>query len=205
MGMRMMSKEATSMVYHRPECRYAQKIYKRNRVQMNWEEAEWKGYHPCKCCDGADFIYKLELSNIESFAEKHDLDVDLKNNKIYVRTDVGCWKIVYKRSSQKFILLHRNYVNGRIGLDEVDNAPYHRQGDMWDSGSIMKYLKYIQKHDEFKKNMPSDLCQMPQDTKLQKAYYKSAKKREAKRSARRLDSLFLMIESKEGIKQLSFC
>lgn len=39
--MRMMSRESTSMVYHRPECRYARKIYKRNRVQMNWDEAEY--------------------------------------------------------------------------------------------------------------------------------------------------------------------
>ena len=103
MGMRMMSKDSTSMVYHRPECRYARKIYKRNRVQMNWDEAEWKGYRPCKCCDGAAFIYKLELYNIECFAEQHNLDVDLKNNKIYVRTDVGCWKIVYNRNSYYYI------------------------------------------------------------------------------------------------------
>lgn len=205
MGMRMMSRESTSMVYHRSECRYARKIYKRNRVQMHWEDAEWKGYRPCKCCDGAAFIYNMTLGDIEYFAEQYNLDVDLKDNKIYVRTDVGCWKIVYKRSKQKFILLHRNYVNGRTCLDEVDNVPYHRQGDVSESGSIMKYLKYIQKHDEFKQNMPSDLRLMPQDTKLQRAYYKSAKRREAKRSARRLDSLFLMIENKEGIKQLSFC
>lgn len=205
MGMRMMSRESANRVYHRPECRYAKKIYKRNRVQMNWEEAEWKGYRPCKYCDGAVFIYNLELGNIEYFAEQYTLNVDLKDNKIYVRTDVGCWKIVYRKSSQKFILLHRNYVNGRINIDEVENAPYHRQGDMAEAGSIMKYLKYIQKHDEFKQNMPSDLHQMPQDTKLQKAYYRSAKRREEKRSARRLDNLFLMIERKEGIKRLSLC
>lgn len=203
--MRMLSKESTSMVYHRPECRYAQKIKKRNRVQMNWDDAEWRGYHPCKCCDSPKFLYKLEEPDILYFAEKYNMDVDLKGYKIYVRTDVGCWKIVYKRSIQKFILFHRNYVSGRIGLDEVDNAPYHRQGDMGDSGSIMKYLKYIQKHDEFKQNMPTDLRRMPQDTRLQKSYYKSAKRREAKRSARRLDSLFIMIERQEGIKSLSFC
>jgi hypothetical protein len=174
-------------------------------MQMNWDEAEWKGYRPCKCCDGAAFLYNLELGNIEGFAEQHNLDVDLLKDKIYVITVVGCWKIVYKRNDQKFILFHRNYVNGRISLADVDNGPYHRQGDMGDSGSIMKYLKYIQKHDEFKQSMPSDPRQMPQDTKLQKAYYQSAKKREARRSARRLDKLFLMVERKEGIKELSFC
>jgi len=205
MSMRMMSKEATSMVYHRPECRYARKIYKRNRVQMNWDEAEWKGYRSCKCCDRVAFLYNLELGDIEYFSEQHNLDVDLRNNKIYVRTDVGCWKIVYKRSNQRFILLHRNYVNGRINLDEVDDALYHRQGDMADSGSIMKYLKYIKSHDEFKQKMPMDYRQMPRDTKQQKAYYKSAKRRAEKRNVRRLDSLFALIESQEGIKNLSFC
>ena len=69
----------------------------------------------------------------------------------------------------------------------------------------MKYIKYIQRHDEFKQNMPSELRLMPRDTKRQKAYYKSAKRREERQSARRLDKLFLMIERKEGIKQLSYC
>lgn len=205
MGMRMISKESTSMVYHRAECRYARKIYKENRLQMNWEDAEWKGYRPCKCCDSISFLYSMELDNIECFAEQHNLDIDLKNNKIYVRTDVGCWKIVYKKGNQKFILLHRNYVDGRIALDEVDNAPYHRQGDMGEAGSIMKYLKYIQKHDAFKQNMPTDYRHMPRNTKRQKAYYRSAKRKAQKCSARRLDSLFVLIEGQQNIKSLSFC
>lgn len=203
MGMRVMSRQSTSMVYHRAECRYVKQIHEKNRVKAEWEDAEWKGYRPCRCCDGTSFLYNLELEEIDLFSRQHNLDVDLKNYKVYVRTDVGCWKIIYKRSMQKFILLHRNYVKGHIGLDEVENAPYHRQGDMADSGSIMKYLKYIQKHDAFKKKMPTDLSQMPKDTKSQKAYYRSARRREEKRNARRLDRLFLMVEQKEGIKRLS--
>lgn len=69
----------------------------------------------------------------------------------------------------------------------------------------MKYLKYIKSHDEFKQNMPADYRQMPRNTRQQKVYYKSAKKRAEKRSARRLDSLFGLIERQNGIKSLSFC
>jgi len=203
--MRMMSRESTSMVYHRPECRYARKIYKKNQVQMNWEDAEWKGYRPCKCCDGIRFLYKLEKYEIEQYAQQFHMDVDLKDNKIYVRTEVGCWKIVYKICDQKFILLHRNYVRGRIGLEEAEKVPFHRQSDMPESGSILRYLKYIRKHDEFKQNVPQDYRQMPQDTKKQKLYYRTAKKRAEKRSARKLDRLFTLIENQEGIKDLSFC
>lgn len=203
MEMRMMSKG--SHIYHRPECRYAQKIYKRNRMQMYWKGAEVKGYRPCLYCDGTEFLYDLEMDQIEEYAKANHLDVDIVNHKIYVRTDAGCWKIVYKRSDQHFILLHRNYVKGRIALEDVDKAPYHRQGDVAESSTIRKYLKYIKAHDEFKMIMPEDYHKMPQTTKQQKAYYKTAKKREARRSARRMDNLFAMIERKEGIKELSFC
>nr|WP_300840197.1 hypothetical protein [uncultured Acetatifactor sp.] len=69
----------------------------------------------------------------------------------------------------------------------------------------MKYLKYIKEHDRFKQNAPKDYRKLPQSTERQKRYYRTAKKREEKRSAKRLDSLFLMIEKQEGIKQLSYC
>lgn len=159
--MRIMSRESANRVYHRPECRYAGKIRKRNRIQMEWEDAEWKGYRPCKCCGGIDFL--------------------------------------------RFILLHRNYVNGRIALEDAENAPFHRQGDIPGAGSIMKYLKYIKAHDEFKQNKPADYRKMPQDTERQKAYYRAAKKRAERSSAKRLDSLFLLIEKQEGMRQLSCC
>ena len=42
--MRIMSRESSNRVYHRPECRYVGKIRKKNRIQMEWEDAEWKGY-----------------------------------------------------------------------------------------------------------------------------------------------------------------
>lgn len=197
MGMRIMSRESPNKIYHRPECRYAGRIRKKNRIQMNWEDAEWKGYCPCRFCDGMDFLYKLEKEQIESYAEQFNIDVDLKDKKIYIRTDVGCWKILYKIGKQRFILLHRNYVNGRISLEDAEKAPFHRQGDMPESGSIMKYLKYIKEHDKFKQNAPKDYRDLPQSTKRQKLYYKTAKKREEKRSARRLDSLFQLIEKTE--------
>lgn len=197
--MRIISRESSSKVYHRPECRYARKIYKRNRISMNWEDAERKGYHPCKYCDGIEFLYRVDREKIERYAKQFCLNVDLQNRKIYVRTDVGCWKIIYKIRNQRFILFHRNYVKGRICLEEAEKAPFHCQGDMPEAGNIMKYLKYIREHDEFKQNAPKDYRKLPQNTKRQKMYYRTAKKRAEKSSARRLDGLFLLIEKQEGI------
>lgn len=202
--MRMISTESKNMVYHRSQCRYVQNIKKENRMQMYWQEAEKQGFCPCKYCDEMKFLYRLEECDLEYFAEKNNLDIELVNNEIIIRTDVGCWKIIYKKSKQKFMLLHRNYVNGRITLDEINDVPYHPQRDFLFSISIMKFVKYINAHDEFKSS-EVDYRTMPRSTERQRTYYRSAKRREEKRSAKRLESLFLMLEQKEGIKSFSFC
>jgi len=205
MGLRIVSMESKSMVYHRSTCKCVENILKENQMKIKWEDAEHYGYRPCKCCDGITYLYNSNLRNIKAFCEQNNMDVDLMNDKIYVRTDVGCWKIIYKYEEQAFILLHKNHTEGRLRLAEVEQGAYHRQADMAYSGNIMKYLNYIQKHDDFKKKMPEDIRQMPTSTKKQKAHYKSAVRREERKAAKRLDSLFLMIERKEGIKHLSFC
>lgn len=204
-GIRIISKTSANMVYHRPECKFAEKIYKRNRDQMSWIDAERKGYRPCKFCGGAKFLYKLHLKGIENYAKIYNLDIDLKDNIIYVRTDAGCWKLVYSIWNQQFTLFHRNRVDGRISLDEVDEIPFHRQRDMPESGSITKYLHYIKEHDNFKMNGPADYRKMPRDTKRQKKYYNSAKRRAERKEYKRLDMLFLQIESEQNLKPVSIC
>ncbi len=203
--MRIMSRKSADMVYHRPECRYAARIRRENRMKMDWRDAERRGYRPCKHCDGMRYLYQRDKKSIERYAEQAHMDVDLRDWKLYVRTDAGCWKILYKIGGQRFILLHRNHVDGRICLEDAEKVPFHRQGDVPEAGSIMKYLKYIQKHDAFKQSMPEDYRKMPQDTERQKRYYRAAKRRDQRRSARRLDSLFLLIEQREGIRRLSCC
>ena len=152
------------------------------------------------------FLYQLEQDVAEKFCKnQHNMDMDLVGNMVYVRTDVGCWKIHYKNREQKFILFHRNFVKGHIALEDVEKAPYHRQKDMYEAGSILKLLQYIQGHDEFRQFGPADYRQMPQRTRRQRNYYQAAKRIQEKRSARRVDYLFRMIEQKEGIKQLSVC
>lgn len=118
---------------------------------------------------------------------------------------MGCLKVIYKRKKRHFILWHRNATDTRISLDEVEKVSYHRQKDMESAESIMEYLQYIQKHDKYKPSMNTDYRKLPRDTKRQKVYYNAAKKREKKRSAKRVERLFSLIEQQEGIRHLSFC
>lgn len=201
----IISKGSSEMVYHHPECRYAKRIYKRNAKKISRYDAEEKGYRSCKCCNNIRFLYQQELDEISRYKEDNQLDVDFMDGEVYVRSDVGCWKIHYRKREQKYILFHRNYVKGRIALEEVEKAPYHRQKDMSESRRIMQYLRYIYEHDKFVQYGPKDYRQMPQKTRKQKYYYQAAKHRQERQSARRVDYLFRLIEQKEGIKQLSVC
>lgn len=148
---------------------------------------------------------KWKKKTIENYAHRFNMDIDVKDKKIYVRTDVGCWKIIYKIRDQRFILLHRNYVNGRVKIQDVEKVPFHRQRDVPEAGSIMKYIKYIKEHDEYKQTASKDYRDMPQNTKAQKKYYRTAKKRAEKRNAKRIDRLFLLIEGQGTVKSLSYC
>lgn len=203
--MRVISMESTNKIYHRPTCSHALRIKSRNRMTMSLEEAERNGCRPCKCCNSVGFIYRSELANMERFIAQYGFLVDLKDNAIYVRTDIASWKIVYRTYRQKFILFHCVNDGARPSLGELELIHYHRQGDIWEARSIAKCLSYIGAHDEFKMKMPDDYRKMPRDTKRQKRYYESAKRREAKKNERRLDNLFCMIEEKEGIKKYSIC
>lgn len=205
MAKRVISMDSKSMVYHRAGCRYAKQIHEKNKVQINRDTIETYGYRPCKCCSSIRGIFSNEKGNILKFTQTHNMDVDLIDDKLYIRTDVGCWKIRYKPNQDKLVLLHKNYVDGRIDLDDVENGDYHRQVDIQKSDTIMKYINYIFEHDKYKKIRDDDYRRLPQDTKKQKAHYRSAMKKERRRSASRLDSLFAEIEKKEGIKALSFC
>ena len=57
-----------------------------------------------------------------------------------------------------------------------------------------RYVNYILDHDNAKKIMATDYRNLPKQTKKQKKYYNQAKKRERKKSTRRVLELFDKIE-----------
>lgn len=75
MDMRIVSAGSAGKVYHRPECRYARKIYRRNREQMLWENAEAKGYRPCACCNGMETLDELMDEERKQYSEQELLEV----------------------------------------------------------------------------------------------------------------------------------
>lgn len=192
--MRVVSIQSKAKVYHRQECRYAKRILPKNKMQLSSKEAEKAGYHICPYCDGMDALFRMKKKAILKYAEKNHMEVDLRDHVLYVRTDIGCWKMIYSMSEQRFILYHKNYVQGMLSIEEVEEGAYHRQRDVPFAKSIEKYLVYIHKHDEARKMEMVDYRLLPNRTKKEKKYFASARARSNRRSQRRLAELFTMIE-----------
>lgn len=126
--------------------------------------------------------------------QKKDCWFLLDERLLYVRTSIGCWKIVYNPKEDCFSLYHRNATESFIELDEVEEKSYHRQKDVYTNTSVIEYLKYIAKHDQIKALSAMDYRRMPKDSEKQKRMAKAAKKREEKKNRKRVDELFKLIE-----------
>ncbi len=201
---RIISMNSRAKLYHRAECRYAKQIKIKNRMEISRSQAEELGYHVCPYCDGMRVLYSFEKMAIEKYTEKENIFVDMVRDWLYVRTEIGCWKIVYQKKSGKFLLFHKNYIEPGNKLENVEKGAYHRQGDKLFSENIFGYLEYITEHDKARKIEMKDYRLLPRETAQQKKYYASARARERRRQTKRVFQLFDLIEQQPGYRELSF-
>ena len=91
-------------------------------------------------------------------------------------------------------------------MEQAKKSRYHRPVDAGENSHPAKYLKYISGHDRSKKIMEQDYHLLPQRSNKEKMYYNQARKREARKSTRRVWNLFAELEAQqEGFQNLSFC
>ena len=79
-------------------------------MEISRSQAEELGYFVCPHCDGMRALYSFEKKAIEKYVGKENLFVDMVGDWLYVRTEIGCWKIVYQKKTGKFLLFHKNYM-----------------------------------------------------------------------------------------------
>lgn len=202
----IISIHSKSKVFHRPGCRYAESIRDNNALYKNTEWAEIRGYRPCKWCSRMDGRYQIEKKEVGEYLSKYGCVMDKKDHIVYIRSDIGCWKLVYCRKYSDFVLYHRNHAKGIVPITEVEKDNYHKQSDSFEFNSIMGAADYIVKHDNAKKILSiGSYRDLPRATKKQKQYYNAAKKKARRNDIRRIDSLFRQIEEQRAVKQYSFC
>lgn len=198
---RVMSMEAN--IYHKPHCHHAKRIQDKNKIVMDPKAAKSHGYRPCKCCNKMNFSYNDELCSIDYHERKRGMQFNYKGNSLYVKTNVGGWKLVYSPKSELFTLFHRNRSKQEIDFANPEKEQYHLQKDHANFISINEALNYIHEHDKFREAEQQG-CKFIVFS--DKKYQKQAEKRKRRKQLNRVDYLFRMLESQNaGYKQLSYC
>jgi hypothetical protein len=196
-----MSRE--SDIYHRPNCKYTQLIKHKNEIVLPWEDAKNSGYHACRHCNNMSFMYSNEKQVINWNEQNRKMEFRYQNGILYVKTEMGCWKLVYTRGAEQIALYHRNTRQRPLDFKHPEQDRYHQQRDQLYFRNIALALNYIYEHDKFR------AAEKRGDNKIfyrKEKYRKQAKKREQRASLRRVDRLFQMIEKEnEEYKQSSFC
>lgn len=195
--LRIISIESKEMVYHSRGCQYARKMRNKNKIEVTKHEAEQMGYRPCKCCNSMNYRFQNENSMVEKYAKNNHMKLYYQKGIIYVKTEMGVWKIIYSKENQKFILYHANHQYSNLELEMADTAHYHRQKDEKYADTIMTYMIYIQKHDRYRKQV-QEAGGDERAVKLNKKYAAQRKRRMRRQSYRRLEHIFAELEKENS-------
>ena len=198
-----MSFESKSKVYHKPGCHHVKNMKEKNQVQMTLKEAERSGYRICKCCNCMAHYKRVEQKTITNYENNKGMEFNFIKGALYIKTEIGCWKMIYTRDEKKIVLYHRNNTDRELNFKAPQYEKYHRQADVPYSNSIAHYLNYIYEHDRFKQAEKNGQILTSFSSKKNK---RLAEKSRRKSAQKRVDYLFRMLESQNvGYKQLSFC
>ncbi len=199
----IVSLKAKTKVYHKPGCHHVKNMKDKNKMTMTLQKAERKGYRICRCCNCMAHHKRVEQKTITNYENNKGMEFNFVKGALYVKTEIGCWKMVYTRGDQRMVLYHRNATNKELDFKKPQYEKYHRQGDVPYSDSIAHYLNYIYEHDRFKQAERNGQMLTSYSSKKNK---RLAEKSRRKSSHKRVDYLFRMLESQNaGYRQLSFC
>ena len=85
---RIMSRE--SAVYHRENCIYAGRIKRENMLITTGDEAKYRGYRPCRCCNGMKYHVTNSQGTITYYEKYRGMQFLFRDGILYVKTDMGC-------------------------------------------------------------------------------------------------------------------
>lgn len=193
-----MAAKGQKIIYHRQNCMYVEKMKPQNRMVLSQKTVKKQRFCSCLYCGGL----KGELRTNPQFSaweKEYGIAIDYieKNNALYVRTKIGCWKLWPDEETDKYLLFHRNMYNKDMTLAEACYGAYHRQRDVKPMASLHQLINYIVAHDRAKVIIMDNYRKLPRTTAKQKKYYRQTenkiKRRERKQAQQRIDYLFKLI------------
>lgn len=190
----IVAKRKTSNIYHRMNCRYVENFCEDIFDYYDQEDSALIGLKPCKCCCN-EKKYLEEISDkLPKIFEGVTVDIRILDHHIYVNSETSEWKFKYDALKEQYKLYHHPFVTEEEKKVKVETLYFHRQKDVPATMSFIKDVNYIFNHDKAKKIMAIDYRNLPKQTKRQKKYYNQAKRRERKKSTKRVLELFDKIE-----------
>ena len=120
----------------------------------NIAEAERKGYRVCKHCAALKSFLNTEKAQIQKICKDNGISVNNGWAFLHVNTIYGQWKITFDEERNCLQLFHKNtFETGK--RSPIPN--YHFQNHACDT--IVGYLDYIIKHDDFRHANPLHIKQ----------------------------------------------
>ena len=174
----VLSKKSKNKKYHMKDCRFIKLMAPSNIKEVGEKEAKRKGYCACDFCNNMKFRFESEKSNIDDYVSKNNLAYRFENNSIYVQSNIAFWRIEYIEKWESFLLYHGNRIPESKEIKLYPKQCYHAQKDAKPSYTIIRYLNYIRKHDDFRSNQIINVENMPKKTKKERAKYNKMKKKE---------------------------
>ena len=195
--------DKNNKVYHKQGCFYEKRMKPKYRLGIDKVKARRQHFRECKYCAGLQGEVNIRRQTLNKKENDIKLSYDKKTDTVYIETAIGFWKVYRDSENGKYNLFHRNKYYKNMDIEVAKRGEYHRQRDVKSTESFEKILNYVIAHDKAKQIIREDYRKLPRTTKRQKKYYEIAKKRERKKEIirvyKRIDDLFSIVESQNGI------
>lgn len=194
--MRIISLISPNKIFHKDGCPYVSKISNQHKKWINTYDRRYRKYRECEYCGGFHGYARIfgkrpvrrsKEKNVSCYYEK-------STGYIYLKTDIGFWKIVQKYDTKRFVLFHLNCFDPSKKAKEMMKDRFHRQGDVSPTDDFDSLVNYIVAHDKSKKIIADDYRKLPRKTPKEKRYYEKAKRKAKRQQNKRIDDLFESIK-----------
>lgn len=126
-----------SKIYHRPGCRFINRIEEDSLVTFDFEDGRIEDLQPCKCCCTLKALYTNYKENLRLVFEDLPISTEFDGEYVRVHTDWYDWRIGLKLSSQNIKLFREEW------NEEYQDISLIKCTDMEKSKSIGTAMRYI--------------------------------------------------------------